>query len=131
MRSLIVVLLLFFGIGGIHASDTTVHIEMNQKTIKALIKNGSDPKKLHPLEHHFYSNNLSSLKALMKKGKSLGYKPANIGDNTYKGVHYWYGDLINEIPLNLNKINEVNILMLKLADEFKSDYDGWGTPIVE
>ena len=131
MKTFILSLLTFMGITSAHASDFRANVEANQKTIQALIDNGSDPKKPHPLEHHFYCHDAAQLKALLKKGEALGYKAANMGDNVHEGEHYWYADLIKETVLDLKLINKENVLMLKLAAEFEADYDGWGTPVVE
>jgi hypothetical protein len=131
MYKMLTTLLAVFGLGSVQASDFTANTDANKKTIKALIDAGSNPSKLHPLEHHFYCNNPESLKALMAKGESLGYGVANVGDNDYEGTHYWYGDLIKDTVLNLKSINKENSLMLKLANEFDADYDGWGTPVVK
>jgi len=66
-----------------------------------------------------------------EKGESLGYRAAYMGEDTYQGTHYWYGDLVKETVLDLHIINQQNSLMLKLADQFNADYDGWGTPIIK
>ena len=119
------------GFAGVQASEFPPNVEMNKKTIQALVDAGSDPSKPHPLEHHFYFNSSDSLNALMAKGKSSGYRVANLGDNVQEGKRYWYGDLIKETVLKINLINKENSLMLKLASEFNANYDGWGTPVVE
>ena len=131
MLKLFASVLIALGFGGAQAAEFPPNVEMNKKTIQALIDAGSDPGKPHPLEHHFYCDSSDSLNALMAKGKSLGYRVANVGDNVHEGRHYWYGDLIKETVLNINIINKENSLMLKLASEFNADYDGWGTPVVE
>ena len=131
MHKFLASILAIFGLGSVQASDLPPNIEMNQKTIQALIDAGSNPRKPHPLEHHFYCYNPESLKALMAKGKALGYRVANVGDNEHEGTHYWYGDLIKEMILDLKVINKENLLMLELASEFNGDYDGWGTPVVD
>lgn len=131
MYKILISFLAIFGLSSIQASDFSPNIEMNQKTIQALIDAGSNPQKPHPLEHHFYCYNPDSLKALMAKGKSLGYRIANAGDDNHEGTHYWYADLIKETILDLKIINKENTLMLKLAKEFDGDYDGWGTLVVD
>jgi regulator of RNase E activity RraB len=131
MRKLLISVIVALGISGAQAADFPPNVEMNKKTIQALIDAGSDPMKPHPLEHHFYCYNSGSLKELLAKGESLGYRVANVGDNVYEGTHYWYGDLIKDTVLEITVINSENSLMLKLASEFNADYDGWGTPVVE
>ena len=112
-------------------SDFVPNSEGNQKVIESLISNGSDIKKLHPIEHHFYCRDEETLKLLMEKGKSLGYRAENMGSNMYNDSHYWYGDLVKEARLDLEVINKTNIQMLRLASEFKSEYDGWGSITVK
>lgn len=131
MRKLLISIFGIFGLGSIQAANFPPNVEMNKKTIKALIDAGSNPKKPHPLEHHFYCNSPDSLKSLMAKGESLGYRVANVGDNVHEGTHYWYGDLIKETILDIKIINKENSIMLELASQFKAEYDGWGTPVVE
>lgn len=127
----------FFGVLSIlvsfftQASEFPANVQMNEKTIQALIEAGSNPQKPHPLEHHFYSYRAKSLKGLISKGESLGYRAANTGDNVHEGSRYWYVDLIKETPLDIELINTENSLMLKLANEFSAEYDGWGTPVVD
>lgn len=113
------------------ASDITPNVDGNRQVIEELIKQGSNSSKPHPLEHHFYSNSLESLKALLKKGESLGYKAANFGEDYSEGKKYWYGDLIKDTKLDLNLINKENYIMLSLAAEFEAKYDGWGTPVIK
>jgi len=131
MRKIFVSILAALGISNVHAGDFPPNVEMNIKTIRALLDAGSDPKKPHPLEHHFYCYSSDSLKALMEKGKSLGYRSGNVGEADHEGAHYWYGDLIRETVLDIKKINKENSIMLELAKEFNADYDGWGTPVVK
>ncbi|WP_194945078.1 ribonuclease E inhibitor RraB [Shewanella sp. TC10] len=131
MRKFLASLLAILGLGTVVASELTPNIDGNTKTINALIKAGSDPNKAHPLEHHFYCYSEECLNSLMTKGKLKGYLVANTGNNIHEGTKYWYGDLIKETVLDLKIINEENITMLKLANEFSADYDGWGTPVVK
>jgi regulator of RNase E activity RraB len=131
MRKYIVSFFLALGFGGVNASEFPPNVEANSKVIKALVEAGSDPKKAHPLEHHFYCYTEACLDLLMEKGESQGYQIANIGTNVHEGTKYWYGDLIKATVLDLQIINRENSVMLKLASEFNADYDGWGTPVVE
>jgi regulator of RNase E activity RraB len=131
MRKVLVSILSIFGFGAVVASDFPPNVEMNKKTISALIDAGSNPKMKHPLEHHFYCPDAESLKSLMEEGESLGYRVENVGDSEYEGKHYWYGDLVKETVLDLALINTENSKMLELANKFNSDYDGWGTPVVD
>lgn len=131
MRNLIATLFTILGATSVQASEFPPNVEMNVKTIKALIDAGSNPKNPHPLEHHFYCLNQECLSSLMAKGESLGYRAANTGTSIYEGTKYWYGDLIKEAILDLDLINQENSLMLKFANDFDADYDDWGTPVVE
>jgi len=130
MRKLLTSLLALIGLGA-SASDFPPNTDANIKTINALKEAGSNEKKPHPLEHHFYCYSESCLVSLIKKGKSKGYKVANIGSDTHEGVKYWYADLIKEAVLDLKIINKENSKMLELANEFEANYDGWGTPVVK
>jgi regulator of RNase E activity RraB len=132
MRNYILSFLSAFGFSGnVLASDFPPNVDGNRQVIQELLKHGANSNKLHPLEHHFYSGSQESLKALMTKGESLGYRSANFGEGNSEGKKYWYGDLIKETKLDLNLINKENSIMLNLASEFKAEYDGWGTPIIE
>lgn len=131
MRKLLISVIAALGFSGSQAAEFPPNVEMNKKTIQALIDAGSDPNKPHPLEHHFYCYSPDSLKELMAKGESLGYRAANIGNKVHEDTHHWYVDLIKEVVLDIKIINNENSLMLKLADKFNADYDGWGTSVVE
>ena len=131
MRKYLVPLFAILGFGTAVASELTPNIDGNTKTINALLEAGSDPSKAHPLEHHFYCFSEECIISIMNKGKLQGYQVANTGDNTYEGTKYWYGDLIKDTVLDLKIINQENVIMLKLAKEFRADYDGWGTPVIK
>ena len=131
MRKFLIAVIAALGFSGSEASEFPPNVEGNKKTIKALIDAGSNPKKPHPLEHHFICHSSDSLNALLSKGESLGYRVANVGDNVYEGTHYWYGDLVKKTTLDIKIINEENSVMLQLANEFDANYDGWGTPVVK
>lgn len=103
----------------------------NLQVINALINAGSDPKKLHSIEHHFYCFEKTCIEALKKKGEALGFKLANLGSNIEDGVVYWYGDLIKPEALDLASINKTNIVMLQIAQDIGAEYDGWGTSVVK
>tara|TARA_Y100000296_G_scaffold43490_1_gene49996 strand:- start:2135 stop:2485 length:351 start_codon:yes stop_codon:yes gene_type:complete len=103
----------------------------NLQVINALINAGSDPKKLHPIEYHFYCFEETCIEALKKKGEALGFKLANLGSNKEDGVVYWYGDLIKPEALGLPSINKTNIVMLQIAQDIGAEYDGWGTSVVK
>jgi len=113
------------------ASNFRPDSEGNRKVIESLISNGSDIKKPHPLEHHFYCRDEETLKLLMAKGKKLGYHAENIRSNVHNDSRYWFGDLVKETALDLDVINKANIQMLRLASEFKLEYDGWGSVTVK
>ena len=132
MKKYLLTLLSIFGISAAFSeSNYPANTKANQKTISALIEAGSNPDMPHPLEHHFYSNNKNNLLALVKEGERLGYKSAHWGKNDENSEIYWYVDLIKNTPLNLEIVNNENSKMLKLAHEYESDYDGWGTNIVQ
>jgi regulator of RNase E activity RraB len=131
MRKFLISILAILGFNAVAAYDYPPNVEMNQKTIQALIEAGSNPLKAHPLEHHFYCFTPEALQALMVKGEALVYRVANVGDNEHEGIHYWYGDLVKETVLDIKVINKENSVMLELADQFEGDYDGWGTPVVD
>ncbi len=131
MKNFMFSILAALGINSVNAEDFPPNVEANKQTINALIEAGSDPKKLHPLEHHFYAFDQQSLAKLLKRGKELGYRIANTGENVHEGEQYWYGDLIKETILDIKVVNSENSIMLKLANEFKAEYDGWGTPVIK
>lgn len=131
MFKILLSLISFLFIGAAHATEFPPNAEANKKVIEALIKAGSNPNKLHSIEHHFICKDKSSLNALMKKGESLGYRVAHLGYDDSDGARRWYGDLIKETILDLELINKEDSLMLKLADQFGATYDGWGAEVVD
>ena len=131
MGNIIQDLLSMFGFSNALASDFPPDISTNRQLLDELRKHGANFNKLHPLEHHFLCTSQEFLKELMKKGESIGYKSAKFGEGDSEDIKYWYGDLIKETQLNLSIINSENSLMLRLACEFKANYDGWGTPIIK
>lgn len=99
--------------------------------IQTLIAAGTDPEKIHLIEHHFICTDKQALIALMAKGNSLGYRPSHIQDLAYKGEKSLCGDLYVGSVLDLELINQENVRALELAHEFGVEYDGWATWVVK
>ncbi|WP_444902871.1 ribonuclease E inhibitor RraB [Microbulbifer sp. CnH-101-E] len=105
--------------------------EGNREVLSSLQKAGSNLSKLHPVEHHFYCSTYDCLAFIAGTGKSLGYEIRNIGKGEHEGAEYFYGDLVKETLLSLEKIDQENVIMLKIAEDAGAEYDGWGTPVVK
>ena len=128
---LLLFILVALGLSSAHAAEFPPNEEMNRKTISALIEAGSDLNKRQSLEHHFYCYTADSMRGLLAKGESLGYRITNVGESVYEGRQYWYADLVSDTVLDIVLINQENSRMLRLAHEFNGNYGGWGSSIVE
>lgn len=113
------------------AEEFLPNTEGNKEVLSSLKKAGSNLNKLHPVEHHFYCYTYDCLAYLAGVGKSLGYEIKNIGKGEHQGVEYFYGDLVKLTLLSLEKIDQENVVMLKIAEDAGAEYDGWGSSVVK
>ncbi|WP_105104440.1 ribonuclease E inhibitor RraB [Microbulbifer pacificus] len=131
MRKLVFTTIIsFFSSLGI-AEEFQPNTKGNRDVLNSLQKAGSNLSKLHPVEHHFYCYTYDCLAYIAGTGKTLGYEIRNVGKGEHQGVEYFYGDLVKETLLSLEKIDQENVIMLKIAEDAGAEYDGWGTPVVK
>jgi regulator of RNase E activity RraB len=93
----------------------------NRQVYEQLIKYGSNPAKIHLIEHaiHGNSTNLEKLEAelLKEDGKTL-----IIDTNTL--------EVTFECILDLEQINNMTYFLLDISKEFNCQYNGWSANIV-
>jgi regulator of RNase E activity RraB len=94
----------------------------DRNIIDTLIKNGSNPKKLHFIEHVF----IGDKKDLEKIKKQLEKR-------NFREVQFENGTLVmgTKQPLILNGMYRVTSMLLSLSNDNNVKYDGWGTKVVK
>ena len=101
--------------------------ENDRLTLKALADAGSNLCVPHEIEHHFVSSSKASLEAILNKGRLFGYKVEKIqviGNGEYFSI-----DLKKFIVPDANNIFKDSEEMLRLAEKYQVEYDGWGTSV--
>ena len=131
MRKLVFTLIISIFSSICVSEELRPNTEGNREVLSSLEQAGSNFTKLHPVEHHFYCYTYDCLAFIAGTGKTLGYEIRNVGKGEHEGVEYFYGDLVKETLLSLEKIDQENLIMLKIAEEAGAEYDGWGTPVVK
>ena len=103
--------------------------EIDRQTVEELLADGSNPEVDHTLEHHFFSEDFQRLEKAALAAFELGeYEVTDAeGGEDEDGNTFYCIDLISEQPQELERIQAETESMLKLADKFGIEYDGWGT----
>ncbi|OCG10892.1 hypothetical protein A9G09_12375 [Gilliamella sp. wkB292] len=96
--------------------------------IEELLDDGSDPHALYLIEHHISSQNFDNLEKVAVEAYKLGYEATDPDEDVDDAGNLVIGfDIIAESPLNAELINAQIAEIITLANQFKVNYDGWGT----
>jgi regulator of ribonuclease activity B len=96
--------------------------------IQELLDDGSDPHALYIIEHHISSQDFDKLEKVAVEAYKLGYEATDPDEDIDDAGNFVIGfDIITESPLNAELINAQIAEVIKLANQFGVNYDGWGT----
>jgi regulator of RNase E activity RraB len=94
----------------------------NREVCEQLVSHGSNPEKIHVIEHAIFGNkaNLSKLEhdLIKEGGKTLTFENDML-------------EIAFESPLDLDRINGMTYFLLDKATEFDCKHDGWCAAIVK
>jgi regulator of ribonuclease activity B len=112
-------------------SQLSYQKQENEEIVTALLEDGSDPDALYQIEHHFSSMDFSTLEKaaveLFKKGYELG-EPEEL--ELDDGAKIFCCDVLIEQELIVERLDEDCENLMRLAEELKIQYDGWGTHFI-
>ncbi|MDR0807052.1 MAG: ribonuclease E inhibitor RraB [Enterobacteriaceae bacterium] len=102
--------------------------EETRLIIEELLEDGSDPDALYAIEHHLSSEDFNSLEKAAVEAFKLGYEVTEPEElEVEDGLTVLCCDIISEVSLNVDIIDKQVEQLIKLADRYDVNYDGWGT----
>lgn len=102
--------------------------EETRLIIEELLEDGSDPDALYAIEHHFSSEDFDSLEKAAVEAFKLGYEVTDPEElEVEEGLTLLCCDVISEVGLNADIIDKQVEQLVRLAERFEINYDGWGT----
>ncbi|AKJ41274.1 ribonuclease E inhibitor RraB [Pragia fontium] len=102
--------------------------EETRLIIEELLEDGSDPDALYAIEHHFSAEDFSALEKAAIEAFRMGYEVTDPEElEVEDSLIVLCCDVISEVSLNAEIIDKQVEQLIKLADRFDINYDGWGT----
>ena len=105
--------------------------EETREIIAALLEDGSEKEALYTIEHHFSADTFEELEAAAVEAFKLGFNVLEAEelelDPEDGGGKVVCFDAVMESALNAELIDEQAAKLIKLAEKYSIDYDGWGT----
>ncbi len=99
---------------------------INQKVLMSLEKNGNNPELDREVDHWIYFNTDSDREQFIAEVIDLGYSIKSKDDKDANTYQLHISRMDNTIR---NNVNNYVWELVKLADKYKGDYDGWGCNI--
>ncbi|WP_115717668.1 ribonuclease E inhibitor RraB [Gallaecimonas mangrovi] len=99
----------------------------NQDILDALTEDGADLSEEFVVEHHFACANFDKLEKLAIEVFKLGFDVSDAEEMREGRNILFCFDAVREGQLVIDELNEDTDTLMKLADRFGVDYDGWGT----
>jgi regulator of ribonuclease activity B len=102
--------------------------EISEDIVTSLLEDGSNPEVLYEVEHHFVCEDFKQLEDAAVAVFKLGFDvedPAQL--ELDDGGTIWGFDVVIEAELNVDAIMEDVEKLTVIANEYKVEYDGWGT----
>ncbi|AWH88182.1 ribonuclease E inhibitor RraB [Limnobaculum parvum] len=102
--------------------------EETRLIIEELLEDGSDPDALYAIEHHLSAEDFDTLEKAAVEAFKLGYEVTEPEElEVEDGLVVLCCDVVSEVSLNAEIIDKQVEQLIKLADRFDINYDGWGT----
>lgn len=107
-------------------------LAFNKMVVESLLADGSDPDAIYEIEHHFSSTDFDMLEKAAVAAFKLELDVTDAEEfETEEGDIILAFDAVAESKLDLAEINQQTANMRKLADQYKVQYDGWGTEFID
>lgn len=102
--------------------------EETRLIIDELLEDGSDPDALYTIEHHLSAERFEELEKAAVEAFKLSYEVTDAEElEVEDGSVLVCCDVVSEIPLKAELIDAQVEQLVKLAEKFSINYDGWGT----
>lgn len=102
--------------------------EETREIIAAILEDGSCPDALYSIEHHFSADTFAKLENAAIDAFKLGFDVQDAEElKLDDGAIVISFDAIIESALDAERIDEQVEKLIKLAEKYQIDYDGWGT----
>lgn len=102
--------------------------EETRLIIDELLEDGSDPDALYTIEHHLSAERFEELEKAAVEAFKLSYEVTDAEElEVEDGSVLVCCDVVSEIPLKPELIDAQVEQLVKLAERFGINYDGWGT----
>ncbi|CZF84736.1 ribonuclease E inhibitor RraB [Grimontia marina] len=99
-----------------------------REIIEALLEDGSDPDALYTIEHHLSADSFAELEGAAVEAFKMGFEVLEAEEFELEdGSTVICFDAVMESALDADRIDEQVDKLVKLAEKFSIDYDGWGT----
>lgn len=99
-----------------------------REIIEALLEDGSDPDALYTIEHHLSADSFAELEGAAVEAFKMGFEVLEAEELELEdGSTVICFDAVMESALDADRIDEQVEKLVKLAEKFSIDYDGWGT----
>ena len=103
-------------------------LEHTDALVNELLEDGSNPDKLHTIEHHFASESFEALEQAAIFAFKAGFEVEEPEEAVLEdGTPVFAFDIITEQPLDVEILSQETKDMFELAAQCNVDYDGWGT----
>ena len=107
-------------------------LDFNNETVNALLEDGSHPEKPHTIEFHVAGKTFPELEKAAVDLFKIGFEVTDAEELVLDdGSVIFSFDAIQEVTLNIEKINEYTGTILTVCAKHALFYDGWGTYFVE
>ena len=102
--------------------------EETRLIIDELLEDGSDPDALYTIEHHLSAERFEELEKAAVEAFKLSYEVTDAEELEVEDASVLVCcDVVSEIPLKAELIDAQVEQLVKLAEKFGINYDGWGT----
>lgn len=102
--------------------------EETRLIIDELLEDGSDSDALYTIEHHLSAERFEELEKAAVEAFKLSYEVTDAEElEVEDGSVLVCCDVVSEIPLKAELIDAQVEQLVKLAEKFGINYDGWGT----
>ena len=104
----------------------------NREIVDNLLQDGSNAKAEYPIEHHFSCANFDHLEKAAVDAFKLGFEVTDAEElELDDGAVIFCFDASADHELNIERLDKDTEALIRLADKYKIQYDGWGTYFID
>jgi len=104
----------------------------NREIVEALKADGSNATAEYPIEHHLSCANFDHLEKAAVDAFKLGFEVSDAEElELDDGAIIYCFDATTEHLLDVDRLDKDTEALIRLADKYKIQYDGWGTYFID